>query len=172
MTRYAENTSVSTDRSLAEIERTLKRYGAPSDGFTYGHKEGKTVIGFEYYGKQFRVILPLPDPNAREFTMTPSGKKERTQEQAEVVWEQACRAAWRSLALVIKATLEAVEAGIWKFDDAFMAFRVLPHGKTMREEVGERLDAITADQVPSLLPVFDNAQRAFIEGSSVLNAEN
>jgi hypothetical protein len=43
MSRYASETSVSQDRSRAEIERTLQRYGA--DMFSYGWKdEGDDVL--------------------------------------------------------------------------------------------------------------------------------
>lgn len=44
MTRYAETTTVTSDASRGEIERTLTRYGA--DGFMYGWDQSRAVLGF------------------------------------------------------------------------------------------------------------------------------
>ena len=44
MSRYAKNTSVSTERSKAEIEKTLKRYGV--EEFFYGTGTRGDGIGF------------------------------------------------------------------------------------------------------------------------------
>jgi hypothetical protein len=38
VSKFAENTSVSAERSRAEIEKTLRRYGA--DQFMYGWESG------------------------------------------------------------------------------------------------------------------------------------
>lgn len=40
---------------------------------------------------------------------------------------------WRALALVIKAKLEAVAAGITTIEDEFLAHTVLPDGQTVGE---------------------------------------
>src|SRR5262245_58482775 len=108
MTRYAEKTTVSSDSSRGEIERTLARYGA--DQFMYGWDGNRAVLAFRARGKQVRFVLPLPDRNGREFTHTPERNLERSQAAREAAYEQAVRQRWRALALVIKAKLEAVEA--------------------------------------------------------------
>lgn len=133
MTRYAENTDVSSDRSRAEIERTLTRYGATS--FTYGWEEGRAAIQFVMEGRQVRFILPLPDRNAREFTHTPARNTLRSQAAAEAAYEQAVRQRWRALALMVKAKLEAVSAGIVTFEVEFLPHTVLPSGNTVAQEV-------------------------------------
>src|SRR5215831_5864853 len=110
MTRYAATTEVPSDRSRAEIERTLQRYGA--DQFMYGWETRQAVIAFRAHGKQVRFELPLPDRRAREFTHTPGRQVLRSDGAQQEAYEQAVRQRWRALALVIKAKLEAVEAGI------------------------------------------------------------
>ena len=45
MSRYAESTSVSSEKSRAEIERTLTRYGAT--GFMYGWTDGNALVAFQ-----------------------------------------------------------------------------------------------------------------------------
>ena len=155
MSRYAENTEVSTDKSRVEIERILQRYGAPEDGFIYGRKGNSAFIGFEFHGVRFKIVLPLPDRMAEEFRYTPARRTARTPEQALAAWEQAGRQSWRALALVIKAKLEAVEAKIATFEDEFMAYRVLPSGRTVSEEIGPKLGALQAGQVPALFPALE-----------------
>src|SRR4051794_9343207 len=125
MSRYAESTSVSVENSRGEIERTLQRYGA--DSFAYGWEVGRAVVQFSHQGRHIRFVLPLPDKDSPEFTLTPSKKYSRSEADAFKAWEQACRQRWRALALAIKAKLEAVEAGITSFDDEFQAFIVLPN---------------------------------------------
>lgn len=85
--RYAAGTTVSTDRSKAEIENILARYGA--DQFMYGWEATRAVIGFRYSGKIVRFVLPLPDPQADEFHLTPSGKQRRSPAAAEKAYQQA-----------------------------------------------------------------------------------
>ena len=129
MTRYAADTSVSQDKSRNEIEATLKRYGATS--FMYASEEAAAMIGFRISGRMVKFVLPMPDPNAREFTHTPAKGMARSPAEAQKAWEQAGRQRWRALALVIKAKLEAVAAGIKTIEDEFLAHTVLPDGSTV-----------------------------------------
>lgn len=132
MSRYARDTGVSTEKSRAEIERTLTRYGAAK--FAYGWDRDAAMIGFEMGERQVRMRLPLPDRMSREFTHTPSRGTERHPDDAHRSWEQACRQRWRALALVIKAKLEAVESGISTIEEEFLAHIALPSGRTVIEE--------------------------------------
>lgn len=125
---YAENTSVPADRSRAEIERILQRYGASK--FMYGYDEEHSMIAFVADGRQVRFILPMPDKNDSKFTHTPTGRKRRDANAMLAEYEKATRQRWRALALVIKAKLEAVESGITVFEDEFLAHIVLPDGST------------------------------------------
>ncbi len=138
MTRYAQHTDVSSDRSRAEIERTLARYGATT--FTYGWTQGRAAIGFVKDGRQIRFVLPLPDRDAREFTHTPTRGTPRSTAEAERQYDQAVRQRWRALALMVKAKLEAVDAGIVTFEAEFLPHTVLPSGMTVFEEIGPAVE--------------------------------
>ena len=142
MTRYAENTSVSADKSRSEIEATLRRYGA--DEFAYMTSRTHAMIGFVANDRQVRFRLEMPDPNDRTFTHTPERRNARSPQQAEAAWEQATRQRWRALALVIKAKLEAVEAGITEFKDEFLAHILLPNGRTVGENIRPQLNDVYA----------------------------
>lgn len=131
MTKYAANTDVSSEKSRAEIERTLSRYGATS--FMYGSNKDRAILAFEARDRRVKFELPLPDPNAKEFARTPGRGQVRSPTQREAAYEQAVRSKWRALALCIKAKLEAVESGITTFEAEFLAHIVLPTGRTVGE---------------------------------------
>ncbi len=151
MSRYAENTQVASDRSRAEIERTLRRYGATA--FAYGWEGQNAQVMFHLENRRILFKLPLPDPAADEFRLTPSRKWEREPKQQEEAYEQAVRQRWRALALVIKAKLEAVEAGISTVEDEFLAHIALPGGGTVGDWLGPKLDEIyQGAELPALMP--------------------
>lgn len=132
---YAENTSVPVERSRAELERTLERYGA--DAFMYGWNEKGAAIQFRAHGKHVRFELPLPSAEdvVRQHRGARGGKV-----AAQKRWEQETRSRWRALVLVVKAKLEAVEAGIAVFEDEFLAYTVLPDGTTAGEWLRPQID--------------------------------
>lgn len=142
MPKYATKTSVASDRSKAEIEKTLMRYGA--DQFAYGWSGDDAVVAFAINGRAIKVRVPMPDRNDDEFWNSPTGKK-RTHEVAMRKWEQAGRQRWRALLLVIKAKLEAIESGISTFEDEFLAFMVLSDGRTVGDSLGVQIRAAIDD---------------------------
>ncbi len=151
MTRYAENTTVPTDRSRAEIERTLSRYGATA--FAYGWDSTCATVLFELAGRRFRFRLPMPDRHDRAFTHTPGRGLRRTDDEATRAWEQAQRQRWRALALVILAKLEAVQAGITTVEQEFLAHVVLPDNTTVGDWAAPQIAlAYERHQMPALLP--------------------
>lgn len=150
---YAEKTTVTADKSRAEIEKTISRYGA--DQFMYGWQEGGAVVGFRLSGKSIRFTLKMPSKHDEMFALTPT-RKPRKDAAIEKEWEQACRQRWRALSLVIKAKLEAVDAGISIIEEEFMANIVLPNGSTAGELMIPQIDKAYTDGVmPELLPMLE-----------------
>ncbi|TWT58983.1 hypothetical protein KOR42_23700 [Thalassoglobus neptunius] len=153
MGRFAENTTVSVEKSRAEIERILERYGASQ--FMYGRDDlrGLATIQFQASDRQVRFILSLPNKSEDRFWKHSRGR--RTPDAAEKQWEQSCRQSWRALALCIKAKLEAVESGISEFEDEFMAHIVIPSGGTVGELMRPQIEAAyELGSVPSGLAGF------------------
>src|SRR4051812_24660650 len=107
MSKFAEDTKVSVEKTRAELETTLRRFGA--DAFGYMTDGSRAAIHFRLNGKSVKFILPLPDRNSKAFTEytrgTHSTRYARTPEAAEAIWETACRSAWRALFLAVKAKL-------------------------------------------------------------------
>ena len=136
---YAADTSVSVAKSEADIKAVIRRYGASS--FASFEASVAAMIAFEMKGRRVVFKLPLPDRQSKEFTETPSGRWARSDKQAGAAWEQACRSKWRALHLCIKAKLEAVEAGIETFEDAFLAHIQMPDGLSVADHVKPRIAA-------------------------------
>lgn len=132
MSRFAENTSVPVEKSRAEIERMITRYGAKSTAFM--NSPGRALIMFECNDRRVAFELPLPNIEDKKFLRDGRGTV-RTPPKRFEAWEQACRQRWRALALVIKAKLEAVESGITSFEDEFLAHIQTPDGRSVGSHV-------------------------------------
>lgn len=149
MPKYAQKTRVTVQKSRAEIERILQRYGC--DDFAYRNNQRMAQIAFRMNDRMIRFDLDLPD--LESFRRTPTGRRRENEEQVRKAWEQACRQRWRALALVIKAKLEAVEAGITTFEREFFANILLPDGQSVYEAAAPRLEeSYRLGRTPPLLP--------------------
>jgi len=152
MSLYASATGVSVDRSKAEMEKLLLRYGA--DQFMSGTdmSNARAVVSFRYSGLPVRVSLSLPNPEDKAFRETPSGRRRRDEQSARREWEKACRQQWRVLRLLIQAQLEAIENKIVKPHEAFLPWIMLPNRKTVGEMYeAEILPALESGRMPKLL---------------------
>jgi hypothetical protein len=145
--RYAEGTEVTSDRSKAEIEKILTRYGA--DSFAYMSDPKRAAVAFRAANRNVRFILPMP--SIAEVSKTPKGRKRRDT-VADQELAQEIRRRWRALALSIKAKLETVESGIAEFETEFMPYIMMPNGKTVAENVGPQIaTAYDTGKMPKLL---------------------
>jgi hypothetical protein len=126
MKRFASNTRVPIERSRAEIERVITRYGASR--LMTAYIEDRAIIAFELKSRRVRFVLPTPD--RAKFKRPDSYDKEH-------------RRLWRAFALVIKAQLEAVASGVFSFEDIFGMHILLQNGKTIGETITPRLAAGT-----------------------------
>jgi hypothetical protein len=145
---YAAKTDVPTDRSRAEIERALVRYGAT--GFMYAWEGDNQAIGFKIHDRYIRIILPMPDRVRLETSTTGRRRSSAVQERA---YDQAVRQRWRALVLIVKAKLEAIEAGVSTIEREFLADVVLPNDKTIGQWLAPQIEAAYASgKMPPLLP--------------------
>lgn len=133
MTGYARNTTVSRTKTGAEIERTLARFGA--DKYAAGWEQDHGFVTFVYHGRTVTIRVPMPKRDDPQFLLTPSTNRRRTATAAKAEYDKATRARWRALALVIKAMLVGVEAGIVTFEEAFFGYTVLPGGATVSQHL-------------------------------------
>lgn len=147
MSRYATGTHVNVDRSRAEIERRLLRYGAEEFGYLNRRTEG--IIGFLYQGIRVQMTVPMLTPEA--FATTTTGRS-RTQATATKEYEADTRRRWRSLCLVIKALLVGIDDGVLTFEQAFMPYMVMGDGQTIYQHALPHIQkALAGGQMPSSL---------------------
>jgi len=67
------------------------------------------------------------------------------------LWEQACKGRWRALFLAIKAKLVAVSEGISTVEEEFLAWMVLPNGRTAGEHFLPQIErAAESGDMPKL----------------------
>lgn len=152
MTSYASGTEVSAERSKAEIERTLERFGA--DQFMSGWDADRriAVVSFRLSGRMIRLTLPLPSADDPMVALTPSGRA-RTEAQRRDELAKETRRRWRALLLVIKAKLTAVQDGISTLEREFLSDLVLPNGSTVSEWMAPQIaQAYEQGNMPALLP--------------------
>lgn len=156
MRRFAEGTDVSPERSRAEIEAVLRRYGATE--FASGWAPDRATIMFAH--GQWRVRFFLPIPKIEAFNPAkgnePKGWNSWTPERRKTFVQRARdaeeRRRWRALALVIKAKLEAIASKITTFEDEFLAHIMIPGGITVGEKIASQLiDSYKTGGTPPLL---------------------
>lgn len=121
---YAEGTTVSPEKSRAEIERLVRNHGAIKVG-SFSDQE-KAVVTFATADRMVKFSVPLPlaaDPEIRK-KATPRGRWSPTDDGLRKAVEAEERRRWRCLLLAIKA-----------IDEAFLAHIVTPGGATIMEEI-------------------------------------
>jgi hypothetical protein len=161
--RYAANTEVPVDRSKSEIESILVRYGA--DQFMYGWGQDGAIVGFRLNSRMIRIKLPLPSRDDPQFQMTETGRYRKSKDAMQTAYEQAVRQKWRALALVIKAKLEAIEAGISTLEDEFLANVLLPDGTTAGEFMQPQIKSVyQTGKMPAMLPGLPGNVVGLLEG--------
>lgn len=150
MATYANQTTVSPDKSLADIRGTVERYKASE--FMFGMNQDRAIIGFCMQSRRVKFVLTIPKITDNEITHDARGfwRQERSRKNT---LEQLIRQRWRALFLVIKAKLEAVESGITTFEQEFLAHLVLPDGRTYGEFAVPQLEAAYKQgEMPTALP--------------------
>lgn len=150
MGQYAASTEVSTEKSLAEVRNTLLKYGAT--GFLFGEHNDppRAFLEFEMQGRRIRFVVPMP--RRKEYERNSYGNL-RPDTAINKDWQQGIRQRWRSLALVVKAKLVAVEDDIVSFEQEFAMHFVMSNGATVYEQIQPHLPAICeTSKLPALMP--------------------
>lgn len=144
---YANTTTVSPEKTQNDIRDTLRRYGANKFGIM---EEGSQAhVMFEYHKLLIQLTINLPDKES--FSETKTGRSRKTKAIDES-YNQAVRQHWRALLLAIKAKLEAIECGISTIEKEFMAFVVMPDGKSLGDHIIPQLEKISSTgKLPKLL---------------------
>lgn len=139
---YAARTSVSVEKSRLEIEKLCLKHGCTKYASAMDHSTGTARIQFHAHARIVRFELQLP--------ISPEAPRHHAK------WEQACRARWRALVLVLKAKLEAIQSSISTFEEEFMPFIVLPNDQTVGAVLHPMIEeAYKGGRMPKQLMIGD-----------------
>jgi len=132
MKHYASGTCVGEDRSRAELQFLLEKFGADQFGYVSDRSTSTAKIMFRYRCASFVFRLPLARPDDKAVRFTPNGRL-RVSGQVDKLIRDENRRRWRSLCLAIKAMLVGVQDGIFNFAEIFMPYMVWGDGRTTAE---------------------------------------
>jgi hypothetical protein len=113
---YAKTTRVPVDRSQQEIDRLLRLYGAAP--VTPKLPTGMIGVAFEMGGR--RMCVAMPEPNVRDVRIALTPKRMLVRGMAErrrLLERDTCRI-WRTITLLVRARLEALENQADEYADA------------------------------------------------------
>lgn len=148
---YAKGTSVAVDKTRTELERLLSKHGATQRMLGSDDDTGFAFVVFRLSDRHVRLRIPLPRRDEKRFRVDGRGYT-RSAEKVYSAWEQACRERWRTLLLLVKAKLEAIQLGLSTVEREFLADVYLPDGRTVHEALVEDLQsAYTNGTMPKLL---------------------
>lgn len=144
---YAAGTEVPVERSRAELDGILERFGA--EEFGYHSNRERALVGFLYRGYRVQLEVRFPDPEDREIATVRTGKgstrRRRTESQVAARVEQVKREKWRALVFLVKAKLVAIEEGASSFEAEFLPYLVVDGGaRTILEAMEPQLETIRA----------------------------
>lgn len=154
---YAAGTTVPVERTRLQIEDLVREKGATQFMSAFDHNTGAAIIGWTMQGRMVRLAVPLPGHEEKRFlhrrTRGGYSWKQYPKEKQRQLWEQACRARWRAILLIMLAKFEAMEAGISSFEREFLADTVMADGSTVGAWLRPQLEAMyQSGRMPALLP--------------------
>lgn len=154
---FAKDTLVSVERSRAELDTLLAKHGATQRILGTDEDAGVACAMFTIDRRQVRVRVPLPTlgeaTRALELARGSDGwTTARRFQWVEHELQQRNRTRWRTLLLLTKAKLEAVELGITTIEREFLADVALVDGRTVHEAIAADIHkAYSTGTMPSLL---------------------
>lgn len=146
MTRFAEGTTVPIERSRAEIESLLMRYGA--DEFGSIRLADHAAVMFRCKGLHVQFVVRKTTRSDVPTKDRRCSWKSRTEDAIRADMEAEDRRRWRSLLLVVKAKIEAVATGITTFEKEFLAYVVMADGRAFGDVAVPRLKEAAASGLP------------------------
>lgn len=144
---YASGTTVDEGRTRQQIETMLQKAGASKFGTVNDYDQNRAQIGFVYKNIQVRMDVTLPDRNDKRFKVAPSGRWSKSEAAQLADYQAEIRRRWRSLAMVLKAKLVAVEEGVTTLEREFLPYMVMANGRTFGEEMAPQIEAAMGGEV-------------------------
>lgn len=127
MTPVPYERATSGDKALAELQRTLAKFGCQSFGTMTDQEEGCTIVQFKWRNRTVSLKASW-----RGYAAVL--KKRKAISDAKAI-EQAKISVCSVLRDWIKGQITAVECGVLSFDSVFMPHILLPNGERVIDHV-------------------------------------
>jgi hypothetical protein len=136
-TLFMETTEISPIRTVSEIQELLAQYGASAILTEYQDKE-VSAVSFRYNDGTEEVPYRLPCEwrAIRELLIGPR-KTKRGRPYRKGLDYEAKKIAWRQTRRWVEAQLAYLQAKQVKFDQAFLAYRLINPDQTLYERLVE-----------------------------------
>lgn len=138
MSKYAENTKVTVEKSRQEIEALVKKNGGKN--FCYLSSNESEVFVFEKLNRRVKFKIEKPERSNFNHKLHPSESQ-----SAEY------RRLFRVLLLRLKAKFESVNSSEITFDEEFLANIVDNTGATVWEAIKPTLVEFEINKLPKML---------------------
>lgn len=144
---FAEGTKVAVEKTRGEIESLVRKYGATQ--FSSGWTGAEAGIVFVVRGRSVKFVVPMPSKDDKKVRAKAAAMRGWIATNLPKVVEAEERRRWRCLLLSIKAKLDAVETGIFTFDQEFLAHIVTDNGQTIFERLSTNTE-MSARMLPAM----------------------
>jgi hypothetical protein len=149
---FAIGTKVSVEKSRAELDTLLGKYGATARAIVVDDQQARAQVAFMLGGLKYRLDIPLPVRAMGEPPVLPRGWKVWSEFEREQwclkQYDQTLRERWRVVVLLIRAKLEAVGLGLSTVEKEFIADLVLEDGRTVYTALGDNIRYALATNAP------------------------
>lgn len=139
MKRYAADTTVNSARSRGEIDEILRAWGCKQIMWGDDYEEGRAMLRFLWSNEGVdyvaRFVITIPTDEALRSAARTEARRKFSQSKFELLQKRRGWAEHRQLFIWLKASFNAVEAGIVEASTIFLPFIEDAEGVT----VGERL---------------------------------
>ena len=125
-------TEVSTDRTIAEIQKCLSEHGVSAVLAEYDDAGMITSLSFQIMMDGNKIAYKLPSDWEPVLKIL---ENERKVPRRLCTKEQAIRVSWRIILTWIKAQMAIVETKMVKLDQIFLPYAVAKDGRTLYETV-------------------------------------
>jgi hypothetical protein len=130
-------TKVPVARSETELRKLVQEFGAEKYAVMEDWKKGSLVVMFEYHGLPIRFELDVTKIVERRLEEAPFNNYRRKSEEAYIaeIQEKAKSVGMRILVAQVKASLIAIEYGIFTVEEVFLSHFVTKTGRTLGQEI-------------------------------------
>lgn len=119
-----QDTNVTVERSQGELRKMLLRYGA--DQFAFFESGEYAEVAFRHGLLGVRMRVPISPPSEAEVRARAKSRRVGQDKAVAGRFEQEHKRVWRVLYWLLKTRMEAIEAGVETFEQAFLAHLLDP----------------------------------------------